>query len=263
MSKALKSIFIIALAQSFMGCGSPKSYLDDYIKEKGFIPYVLKMDDTGVGTFYTGGNKSLQLVQEAETCMSSDHPEPFRKTINTDLPSEYKKVELGFNAEVNDALKSGSSSLSLNLSASHVKTVKIEFGEAKIETLISDNLLFHYRTGMSARCKNLLENNAFVTKSLRVDSMRFSFESKSGGFIDLDANIDEVVDIDADVSWEIENKYTLVINSPKDVGYNMARLNSKGDLDYAVETDSNGHWIFKAARDLFFKSEEFLHLNKI
>lgn len=236
-----------------MGCSAPKTYLDDYIEERGFIPYVLKIDNTRVGTFYEAGNNNLQLVQEAEFCMPDRAVEPFRTVQNTSLDKEYKKVQLAFNANVNDALKSGNSSVSLNLSASHIKTVEIEFGQATIERLIKNNLMEHYRTRMSDRCKRLFENNAFVNNSLRVESMSFRFMSSSGGLIDLTSNINQVVDIDANVEWKVENKYTLVINSHKAIGYTMAQLNSNGELDYGVRTDSRGHWIFKKESEVFFQ----------
>jgi|GEM_PF-5550636 len=251
MKPLFNTLNILLTAFTLMGCSAPKTYLDDYIKDKGYIPYALQVDDTSVGTFYEGSNQNLQLVQEAEFCMPDRTFEPFRKVQNTSLPKEYRKIQLGFDAHVDDALKSGTASVSLNLSASHVKSVEIEFGAASVESLIKNNLMEHYKNGMSIRCRSLLENNAFITKSLRVESMKFKFESISGGFVDLEADLDQVVHIDADARWSVEDKYTLVISSPKAIGYNMAKLNSEGTLEYAVKTDAKNHWIFKKASELF------------
>ena len=61
-------------------------------------------------------------------------------------------------------------------------------------------------------------------------------------------NIDSVVHIETHASWEVENKYTLNINTPKFMGYRLAQLSAESGaplLIYATSVNNHGDWIFK------------------
>ena len=41
--------------------------------------------------------------------------------------------------------------------------------------------------------------------------------------------IEEFIDVDFDVDWRIENKYSLVISTPKYIGYQLGRIRRKDE----------------------------------
>lgn len=91
--------------------------------------------------------------------------------------------------------------------------------------------------------------------------MSFQFFRASGAVLDLEAHLNDVVDIEAGVEWSIHENYTLVIKTPKHIGYQAARLKKGVDLEleYASTVDKNGKWVFE---DLSFGPLNFFRRQK-
>jgi hypothetical protein len=230
------------------GCQDPRAILDKAIQDKHFIPFQLPMPSTRVGTILRGSDKEMYLVARPERCFP-DLPDPrgLRWLQATDLPNEYRTIQFGFTANANAILGSGSQSITLKMSASYVKTVQLEFVGATVEFLDEMSFADYLANGMPSECKRALAEYPFIGQGLRIESMKFIFKDVADGNIDLTAKLSEIVDIEAGVNWHLENSYTLVIETPKYIGYRMAKVDAaSGALLYATTIDQKGNWIFRA-----------------
>jgi hypothetical protein len=245
----LKRISSLILLSTLLTACSPRSFLDKVIKDKGFIPFELPMPSTRVGTVLRGNNNELYLVAKPETCM----PETFegqalRWIQPTDLPNEYKKVDIGFTAEIVPIFGIGNGVINFKpkVGVNYAKTVSVEFKNPSVEFLDEFAFKSYYQRGANADCKELLKNNAFIGQGLRVEEMKFQFKDKLGASVNLTVNLGYLVDISPGVKWQIENEYTLVISTPKYIGYRMAQLEVIPALKllYASTIDNKGNWLF-------------------
>lgn len=249
----LKRLCIALAAIAAVSCGkNPQSLLDAVIMEKNFIPYKLPMSDTRVGTVLRGNNEEMYLVARPELCFPDlNGNDSLRWVQQTDIPAQYKRVEFGFNAGLNPVLGVGNQLLTFKASASYAKTVQMEFKAATVEFLNESSFRRHYEQGMSPECKDLLSQYAFIGQGLRIESMSFTFRDAAGGNIDLTTKLNELVSFSANVRWYIENSYTLVIETPKYIGYRMGRLaRAEGEegrwyIAYASSVDKDGNWQFR------------------
>ncbi len=84
-------------------------------------------------------------------------------------------------------------------------------------------------SSMSAACRNyLVKGGSFIRQALRVDKMSFKFIDEKNASIDLTmTKIKEIIDIQAGVHWELSDKYTLTITTPKYIGYHLAKVSSQ------------------------------------
>ncbi|MGZ3695669.1 MAG: hypothetical protein ACXWQO_16275 [Bdellovibrionota bacterium] len=257
----MKKILMVALAiPSLLACKDPRTVLNGAIQDKHFIPYELPMASTRVGTILKGNDKEMYLVARPERCFP-DLPDSqsLRWTQPTDLPAQYKTIQFAFNASANAILGSGNASISLKASASYVKTVELEFKGASVEFLDEMNFGQYFANGMTEECHKALAKYAFIGQGLRIESMKFIFKDAAGGNIDLTGKLSEIVDISAGVSWKLENNYTLIIETPKYIGYRMAKIDtSTGEfnLQYATTTEKDGSWIFRDITNFLMKLNE-------
>lgn len=228
----------------------PLAVLNDAIKGKSFIPYELPMPSTRVGTVLRGDVSEMYLVARPEKCFPDLPGDSAMRWIQpTDLANQYKSVEVGFDAGLNTLLNAGSSTMNLRASATYVKTVELEFQGVAIEFLEESSFMDYYKDGMSSTCKALLEKYPFIGQGLRVEGMKFVFKDSEGGAINLVGRLSQIADISAGVNWRIVNNFTLVIDTPKYIGYRMAKLVRNGkntELQYASKAADDGSWIFKS-----------------
>lgn len=250
LAKTLKLI----LGASFLGLGAcaggePKSILDNLIKDKNFIPFELPMESTRVGTMIRGNANEMYLVARPEKCFPDfEGDDSLRWLQSTNLPQQYQKIEFSADVDVNAVLGIGNDTVKLKGNLHNVKTIEIQFKGAMVEFLEEGNFLRYYETTMSNECRNLLKQSPFIAQGLRIEAMSFIFKDDQKGEINLDGKVNEYVDIAAGVKWHIQNNYSLVIDTPKYIGYRMGKLevsaNEKTVL-YASTTDEGGDWLFK------------------
>jgi hypothetical protein len=239
------SFSFIWMSVLFSSCTSPEDAYKQAIAQLGFIAFANPLAQAGVGTVLRGTAKENFLAANSNDCFSKD----IWFDNSTDLPTEYKSISFGFTADANAVLSSGNTTVTLNASATFVKTVQLSFGDAYIEQLDEFKFGDFYRTQMTDRCKELLEVYPFINQAIKVSTMQFVFKDAQGGSIKLTAdNLNTILKIDAGVNWSIEDDYTLSITTPKYIGYQLAKM-LQGDRSgviskYAVNLDSNGAWNF-------------------
>lgn len=247
------------LAILLASCQNPQANFDQIILESGFIPFRNPLSDANVGTIVKGSPKSLLMIAPSERCFPStidDHDTELVFINKTDLPDRYQEMTVDFSAQISSITENGNPTVEFNTTFKRAKTVSIKFENAQIESL--DEIAFedYYLNLMSDSCKKLIHRTPFLVGALRVEKMNYTFKDEVGGSIQLNVNnIDEIVKLHAGVKWSIKNNYTLVIETPKYIGYRLAKISEKdlGQIKfYAWSLDENGNFDFqKLSRRLF------------
>ncbi|MBY0414134.1 MAG: hypothetical protein K2Q18_08205, partial [Bdellovibrionales bacterium] len=208
-------------------------FLDFYgtVKEKqGYIPFLQPMADVGVGALLKGSSaKLLSLSAPGKTCFPNSYngvPTELIERVDVDLPEIVKKINLTAGADVDVLAANGTPIFKLKSGLHMIKSINVHIEKASIEYL--NDLVFSdwVNSSMSVACKTYLEKGgSFVRQALKVEKMSFQFLNDAGGEIIMSAdNIEKIVNIDANVKWEITNGYTLTITSPKYIGFHLARV---------------------------------------
>jgi hypothetical protein len=250
MFKTFVKLSVVALCSALAACaGEPKSLLDQLIKGKNFIPFQLPMESTRVGTLVRGNSNELYLVARPEKCFPDFEGEnSLRWLQSTDLPQQFQKIEFSANVNINSLIGIGNETVKFKTNIQNVKTVEIQFRGAMVEFLDEGNFLGFYESEMGSECRRLLTYAPFIAQGLRIESMSFIFRDEKKGEISLEGKVQEFVDIGAGVKWHVQNNYSLVIETPKYIGYRMGKLQVSGDermILYASTTTGKGDWIFK------------------
>lgn len=227
-------------------CGSPDSYYEEAIIKEGYIPYTTPLASAGVGTIVQGGPEAMRVKTRPERCFPNytggNNPVAtyLRWVTDTNLPSSYQNFELGFGVDLADILAAGNPLVSLNLGYNKAQTVQIQFEGASVEYLDEAALYYYYIGQMEEVCHEFLKEAPFVLQSLRIEKMKFSFMNKSGVSIELSpGNIGSVMNIGVGVRWGIEDGQTLVVDSPKYIGYQVGFMDGE-------RAGRIGHYAYKA-----------------
>ncbi len=234
-------------------CGNPIDELNKVITSHGYIPYTTPMRFAGSGTLVGGRPSALSLVGHPQTCFpdqSSGVDTVLRKRDETDLPgvAQNIKVDASLFAELFKGLGAGTPSLSMGVHIGYVKAIQISFKGPHIDYLDSISISDFYRTKINATCKDYLDKVGFIIQALGVDEMEFKFYDSTGGQIQLTLdNVSQYVNIAADASWSIQNGYSLLITTPKYIGYQLGALRKedKGMSLYRATRVANDEFVFE------------------
>lgn len=247
-----RSIIFASVLIFLPGCDGKKEY-DKYISKQGYIPFQQPLADIGVGALIRGTPKQLSIVAPKERCFPSAYngiPTEIRQVTATDLPEIAKNVSLQAGADANAIAANGTPLFKMKASASYVKTVDVHVEGASIEYL--DEIIFTewVNSYMSQACVDYLaRGGTFVRQALRVDKMSFQFKDKLGGYIGLTADkVNQILDIEAHVQWEISSSYTLTIKTPKYIGYHIAKVDPDNPafIAFVASSIKDGKFDFKS-----------------
>lgn len=250
MINRYRSVFLTGvMALAFSGC-SPLKFLYEEIRSLGFLEFRTPMADAGTGTL-VGGKRSddLFVVADGKTCFPDSSG--LRRTKAADLPSRKYEVEFegSAKADIFKFLESGNGAVTAGVNFDHVSSVHLQMSDVHVEFIDSVELTRFYREHIDDVCVEWLNHTAFVVEALYVGEMAFEMKSKDGGKIDLEADIpDAYIKVAADAKWEIRDKSTLVIKTPKYVGYKLGRLTVSDDgmsLHRANSLDLLGYYGWK------------------
>jgi hypothetical protein len=242
-------VLTLAVSLLAVACGEPQNYYEEAIIKEGYIPYKSPLASAGVGTIIQGGPSSLRVKTRPERCFpnytgkAKPTPTFLRWVTETALPSSYKSFQLGFGADLGSILAAGNPLVSLNLNYDKAQNVQIEFEGATVEYLDEASLYYYYLGQMEEICHEFLRESPFVLQALRIEKMKFSFFNKSGVKIGLSPGmIGNVMNIGVGVNWSIESGQSLVVKSPKYIGYQVGFMDSqrKGRIGgFANKTKDN------------------------
>ncbi|MFT6630592.1 MAG: hypothetical protein ACJAS4_000534 [Bacteriovoracaceae bacterium] len=235
------------LLLSFTGCekpitDDPISALNGLVKEYGFIGYENPLEQSKTGTMLAGRPTSLAYIAPAESCFTEDA-----------LPRSYDTQH--FNRKYNYSFQGnlgftvfGSALFSAGLGLSKNHTVDIELNGITIEYMSSIDVTEWYREGMSSTCQEYLNDVGFVIQALITDNMKISIKNVGGTNVGLSAdNINEFINFEAGVNWEIIDAYTVEISTPKYIGYQLGRLRleDEGRVLYRAMVAEEDKFIFE------------------
>ncbi len=245
-------VFLACSVVAFSGC-SPLDALNDQIRQTGHIPFQTPLAFSETGTLVGGTPSRLQLVAPPETCFPKTIdgvPTGLRFRDDTALPNTSHMVSVGFNANVNvlKGLSAANGTLNAGLEFGHVDKMELNFEGVHIEYMDSIKLTQLYREKMGSLCKDYLEQVAFIVQALQADKMSFKFYSKDGLDIKLSMdNIKGIVDIGAELKFEITNSVELVITTPKYLGYQLGKLQRKdnGLAFYRASRTNKDRFVFE------------------
>jgi len=219
----------------------PLSALNDLVKPMGYIGWQNPLKNTTTGTMVGGRPSAVSFVAPASDCFGEDvrRYEDF---------SEYSTVKtynfqgsLGFLLAGNPILSAG---LGLNKSV----FVQVELSGLTTEYMSSIDVTDWYQNGMSNTCKQYLNDVGFVMQALKADKLKITFAKKSGVAINLDAdNISQYIGIAVGVDWSIQDNTTIVINTPKYIGYQLGRLrlDDEGRSLWRAMTTKDDKYVFE------------------
>lgn len=251
----MKNTLILCSLIFLVSCQNPQSAFEEIILETGYIPFRNPMSDTKVGTIIKGNANTLIPSVPSYRCFPEsigDYQTELVHVNQTDLPEKYKEFIVEFGANISALSENGNPTFEFNSNFKRAKTISVKFEGAQIETLDEFQFESFYTDTLLDACKKALAKSSFIVGALKVEKMNFTFKDEFGANIALDVNnIDEIVKFHAGVSFSIKNNYTLVIETPKYIGYRLAKLSPNNDgliQSYSWSFEKNGEFIFKSLR---------------
>lgn len=223
-----KTLVLVMIPFVIVSCQKPQDVYDAIILEQGFIPYRAPSASAGVGTLVRGNANQFSMFAPSSECFSDELNLTWSDAVT--LPDSYKEFSVDFSADLSALTQNGNPTLELKADFKKVKSIDIKFGDASIETLNQLRFAQYYGSLISEDCKMYVNKIPFIVQGLKVATMSFTFKDETGGSIKLDSeNLDQIVKIHAGVSFSIKNNMTLVITTPKYIGYRMAKLRPKDE----------------------------------
>ena len=230
------------------GCGDMLYDLKSAIQQFGYIAYSTPLQYAGTGTLVSGDAAHLELLSGPTSCFPTiveiqGVPTSLRGIDNTTLPSQSKSISVDAYAMANffNMMQVGSPSIKASTRIQDIKSFTFSFDGAHVE-YIDLIALQNYYPNMNQPCKNYLNLVGFIIQAMRIDHMSFTFYEKNDSNVAVEIDkIQQYLDIAVDVSWHIENKVTLVIDSPKYIGYQLGSLRE----------EDNGISLYRASSTIF------------
>jgi hypothetical protein len=232
---------------------SPKNEFDKFISQEGYIPFQQPLADLGVGSLITGSPNQLRIVAPPKRCfpdLVAGIPTEIRQITAADIPEIVKKISFGASSDINVIAANGNPLFKINPKFQALKSLEVKIDGASVEYL--DELVFAdlVNSSMNESCKTYLKKGgSFIRQALRVDKMSFQFKNESSGTIDLTlTKLKDIIDIEADVHWELTDNYTLTITTPKYIGYHLAKTSPQDPASLAWIANSltkDGTYDFK------------------
>ncbi len=255
----MKARYLLLALFLFDGCGDLLFDLNHAIKKFGYIPYTTPLQYAGTGTLISGDAAHLEVLSAPETCFPTTVdlngvPTLLRRVDDTSLPSQTKTISIEANAMARffNVLSVGTPSIKASAHTQNLKSFTFSFGGAHME-FIDAVALKSYYPFMNESCKTYLNLVGFIIQAIRIEKMSFTFYEKNDGNVAAEVDhIQAFLDVAADVTWHVENKVNLVIDTPKYIGYQIGSLRSvdNGVSLYRATSTIFNKFIFKKITDI-------------
>lgn len=235
----LKFFPFVALAVS---CGgqSASDFYHSKIKETEHIPYLTPMSFSGAGSFVFNKPSSLDVYLPPGNCIHHDiiQNRPLndreRERIGLALASQgANDIELDNHAarEVFGLLGNGNIVIRIGVKFGDAERVYFKWEDPTINYIDDQSILDYFKYGdVDEGCYDIYRKYPFINSALKVDRLTFRFRNSRGGWMELTSeNVGDIVEIGAGIDWEIENNTTLIIETPKHIGYRLGKFSFLGD----------------------------------
>jgi hypothetical protein len=240
--KCLSKVFLLSTVMLF-SCqpepevsSDPTKVLNDLVSPYGFIGFQNAMDrgesGTHTGVLVGGRPNALAYVSNASSCFpQNDFLPRYEDRANIQKSYNYSfQGNLGF-------LTLGIPLLNGGLGIDKSMTINVEINGLVIEYLDSIDVTDWYREGMRSTCREYLEEVGFLIQTIHTESMKISIKRLGGTNVGLNAdNINDFLQFEAGVNWQFVDNYTVEINTPHTLGYQIALM----------KPEDNGQALFRA-----------------
>lgn len=252
----MKNLFILCLFILLISATScveekpetdPTKVLDSLVSPYGFIGFQNAMDradnGTHTGVLVGGRPSALAYVSGHDTCFPvSDELRRDQDRANISKSYRYSfQGNLGF-------LSLGLPIVSAAFGLSKSMTVELELDGLVIEYLDSIDVTDWYREGMSATCQEYLDEVGFLIQTIHTDKMRLSVKRTGGTNIGLNSdNVGDYFSFEAGVNYEIIDNYTIEIETPHTLGYQIALMKPEdnGKALYRALSTKDDRFVFE------------------
>jgi hypothetical protein len=265
-----KSILFICSIALLVSC-NPIKEMKDSIVETGHIRFPNPMEDAKTGTLVGGSPDELLMVAPHDACFPDDVP-GLRKQDNTNVASKYQSYSFsgGAKAGLLDLLGTGNAAIGAGLDYHYASEVRLEMEGVKIEYFDSIMLAKYFRGQLTNKhgvpyimpeeCKEYLQYTGFIIQALRVEKLKFTFMNSQGVKMHINPkNIGVFLDIGLNASYHVENHTSLIIDTPKYIGYVLGRFRPEEDgiVLYRASKVKYGKFDFKSI-DVFNGSNMYM-----
>lgn len=224
----MKLTLLISLVLLLSSCDPIKSYYKE-IKDLGYIHYPSPMETAGPGTLVGGKPNRMSWVTSPDSCFPEEIdgvPTNIKRIDKTSIPSKERKITANGKASVGliKAINMGMPFFKVGAQFSKVQTMALTMKGVHIEYFDTLHLMKFYNETLSETCKDLLNDFPFIIQALKVSEMEFKFYDRTGAALNFTVNnIKQILDVEASVDFIIENSTSLIIKTPKFIGYQLGR----------------------------------------
>lgn len=222
---------------------NPNTAIDALVKDFGYIGFQNPVSSASTGTMIGGRPSAVSYIASANDCFSPESVQRYEDFSEYSRKYSYTfQGSLGFLASANPIISAG---LGLNQNV----YVNIELSGLTTEYMSSIDVTDWYLNGMSETCKQYLDDVGFIIQALKVDQFKLSFFNKKGVSINLNAdNISQYLGFNIGTQWEIQDETTVVISTPKYIGYQLGslRLESEGRTLWRAMSQKKDKYIFES-----------------
>ena len=256
--KTVNFLFLFLALPTLTASANPLSFLKTEIQKDGYILYATPLASAGTGTLVGGKPNAMSIAADPQTCFPdtiNGQSTLIRKVQDTTLGSISQTTSFDGTVAV-DLLKfmnTANPIFNINAGFSTVSSVELSFEGAKIEYIDLILLEDFYKNHMRDDCKKMMNSVGFIIQALRVDKMKYEFKDSTGANIKLTMDgLSKYFNIDANIQYHIEQDYTLVIDTPKYIGYELGRLTEKDQGISLVRATSTflNNYIFKSISNI-------------
>lgn len=247
--RVLFPILSLPLYFLFTSCGNPMQAFYDELKKYGYVPYTTPLQVAGTGTLIGGSPNQMMIIANPSTCFPDVNERGIRFRDDTALPSTkaHFYVQTDIQVSFMKALGTGAPSINAGVHLKDISTMELQFNGVHIEYFDSVKLVDYYRNHMSSLCMDYLDRVGFIIQAIVADQMKFTLFTSDGGQVQLSVqNINQYFDLSANVQWQIDRTASLIITTPKYIGYQLGELRKKDKgigLRRATKVLAN-KWIF-------------------
>jgi hypothetical protein len=243
MKKLLLIIMFLLAA-----CGNPVKVLKKQIKKSGHILYQNPLSNAGTGTLIGGPPKQMMLVADPQTCFPGEidgRKTNLRKSEGSVLPNRYRNFTFNAKASADFLNMIGNSGglISAGVGFGMVHNMQVIFEDVTIEYIDSVGLFQFYSQLMDETCKDFLDQVGFIIQAIKIGKMSIKLYNQNGGEIVLTIPVlESVFDLNIGLDWDLENRASLIINSPHYVGFQLGKLTRQDNgmvLKRAASTKRN------------------------
>jgi hypothetical protein len=223
-------IALCSLLFLLISCGNPVKVLKKEIKKSGHILYQNPLSHAGTGTLIGGPPKQMMVVADPQTCYPDEVDyvsTGLRRSEGSVLPNKYRNFNFDIKASADflDMIANSGGLISAGVGFNMVHNMEVTFEDVTIEYIDSVRLYQFYNLQMDPICKDFLDQVGFIIQAIKIGKMSIKLYNKYGNNIELNVPVlESVFNLDVGLDWSLENRSSLVINSPHYVGFQLGKL---------------------------------------